>query len=136
MRPSILRRAVEENGFVNPPPGFVSQAEREEKHRDQERIARELLHEYEQQKRQILDDLEAFLTLPPERQVAPMLEAWEKVERTQGRAPDPQERAKRQILYINNLPSPDQMLASRLKDLQCRMQHKATEQGIEAPTFG
>jgi len=134
--PAYLVRAIEENWFINPPEGFVSKQEQEEKRRREEAAAKELLQEYEQQKTRIIKDIETLLKLPPEQQVAPMLDAWEqtmrKVKRT---APSAEEKAQRQAHYIKNLPSRDQMLSSRLKNLQSSFERKAREQGIEEPAF-
>ena len=129
-KPAFLRRAVEEHWFRDTkslPEGFTSKEER----RQQEEAAHELAREYQNQKQQVIENVEALLKLAPEQRVAAMLDAWETAERKLRRAPSPEERAQRQARYIQNLPSKDKLLSDKLRDLQAEYEQKGREQGID-----
>lgn len=130
--PAYLVRAVQENWFITSrPKGFVSQEEQHQQRQQQAEAAQELAREYEQQKQQLIEDVEAVVKLAPAQRVASMLAAWETTERKLRRAPSPEERAQRQDLYVGNLPSKEKLLSDRIRELQTRFEEKARGEGIE-----
>jgi len=107
--PAYLRRAIEEDWFIKPPEGFVSKAQKEEERRQQEQANHEWMQEYAAQKSRIISDIDATMKLSNEQRVAPMLEAWETVQRKLRKAPTPEEREKRQARYMGALAQSEQL---------------------------
>jgi plasmid replication initiation protein len=131
----FLRRMIEKDWSA--PDGFVSQTEQEEKRRSQEEAEQELLAEYRQALVELEQEVDEFVSLPPEQQIAGRLDFWENdYRRRHRREPTEKERAQRKARFLKELPDREGLFAARLKDLHYEFARKAEEQGISFEVEG
>ncbi len=123
--PGFLVASIKEN--YDTPTAFVSVDELEEKARAKKQAEETLTTEYLAQKEQIILEVDATMKLSRKQRVMSKVEEWETTQRKRRMAPTPEERQKRQALYIKNLPTRDQELTERLEDLRRQFEQKVQE---------
>ena len=125
----FLRRMIEKDWAA--PDGFVSQAEQEEENRSREDAEQELLAEYRQALVELKQEVDEFVSLSPEQQIAGRMDFWEnEYRRRHRREPTEKERKRRTARFLKELPDRDDLFTARLKDLHYEFERKAEEQGI------
>lgn len=126
-----LRKAIQEEWFEEPE-GFIGKDER----RRRQQVKQDLLGEYRQAGEKVKAEVGEWAELPPEQRIAAKLDFWETEYRCRHRAnPADEERQKRKERYLQDLPTVEQVLASRLQELRQQFEQKAKEQGIESIEF-